>query len=155
MLLFLVPVVLSGCASCLDCGKIVMDHSITRMFEAITINPEYRYYYSGNDGEPDAIMGIKKEYTVQGGYWHEVDMTESQLRWWVESIETARSLYVEDYQGYEIHAPDGTVSGVYYSRMSWLVVKYPGDNIIYVSQPALPPWKVDENEDYRGYHSLR
>ncbi len=125
------------------------------MFEAITIDPNYRYYYSGNDGEPDAIMGINKEYTLEGGYWHEVEMTERKLRWWVESIHSSRSLYVDDYQGYEIHGSDGGVSGVYFSRLEWVVIKYPGDNVMYVSEPALAPWKSQDREDHRGWHYLR
>ncbi len=126
------------------------------MFEAITINPEYRYYYSGNDGEPDAIMGLQKDYALEGGYWHEIELTEKQLRWWIESLWSSRNLYIDDCQGYEVLTPDGSVAGVYYSRLEWLGVKYPGGNRIYVSEPAPAPWKQQENTlDDHGSHTLR
>lgn len=148
--LLLALFILTACAPCLDCGVISMDHRVTNIFTSATINPEYRYYYAGNDAEPDAIMGLRKEYTLTGGYWHEIELTSDHLAWWIESIETSRSLYIDEPHGYEMYTPDGSLAGLYYSRMEWLVVKFPEPGIIYVSTPEAYPWQREENEDDRG-----
>jgi hypothetical protein len=147
LVLLLAFFVLSACAPCVDCGRIVLNHNVTNVFDTATINPNYRYYYSGNDAEPDAIMGLQKEYSLTGGYWTEVELTKERLAWWIESIDTSQSLYVDKPNGFEIRHPEGGVVGHYYSRLEWLVVKFPEPGVIYVSTPDALPWKGEENDD--------
>ncbi len=148
LLIVLLSLILTGCAGCPDCGSIVQDHRITQKFNAATIEPNYRYYYSGNESEPDAIIGVKKEYSLEGGYWHEVELTEKKLKWWVTSIESSRGLYHEEYNGYEVKTPGGEVTGVYYSRMEWVIIRYPRENVIYVSEPEFFPWQSPNGDDF-------
>ncbi len=153
-LVSILALLLSSCATCLDCGKLVLDHNVSQLFESLTVNPDYRYYYSGHDVEPDAIMGLDKELTLTGGYWEEVNLTEDQLKLWIQAIRSTGGMYGGGYQGHEIQAADGTVSGVYYSRLEWLIIKYPGGNTIYVSEPEHVPWKSDSNVNNSGMGSL-
>ncbi len=150
LVIILAGFALSGCAQCVDCGRMVMDHRVTSVFTSATINPDYRYYYSGNEAEPDAIMGLRKEYTLTGGYWYEKELTQEHLAWWVDNIETSRVLFADGPNGFEIVRPDGGIAGLYYSRLEWVVIKFPEPGVIYVSTPDSLPWKQEEKDDVRG-----
>jgi len=58
---------------------LVRDHEANDIFKSYQILPDHRYYYSGAEGRPDAIMGIHPDYTLETTQWTEIDLTERSL----------------------------------------------------------------------------
>lgn len=141
ILVLLLSMGVAGCAPCLDCGSLVKNHQITRDVEQLTIQPEYRYYYSGVELEPDAIIGVLARYSVTGGYWNEVEMTPTRLKKWLATLGTLDGKWddihdmIIHYQGAAILTPQGEKIGIWYSKFDWTVVKFPGQNRLVLYPP--------------------
>ena len=55
--------VLLGCAAMTNgYGTLVPDQSALKSLEALQIDPDMNYYFSGSDVYPNVIMGLRKEY---------------------------------------------------------------------------------------------
>ena len=132
---------LGGCASTEttnreNMGSFKENNEVSKMYAAHTIDPHYNYYYYGRELQPDSIMGIVKNYTVQSQFWHQVDLTEDQLKSWAvwgnrDSGDLCASRrYMGRYQGADIFDPDGNVIGNWYSKRDWGIFEFPGNNIL-------------------------
>ena len=56
------------------------DHEANEIFKSYQILRDHRYYFSGPEGRPDAIMGIYPDYTLETTQWTEIDLTEDKLK---------------------------------------------------------------------------
>lgn len=117
-------------------GAIRESHEVTRQYRALQINPNYNYFYSGTKQNPDAILGMDKIYTVQSKFWHPVDLSEEQLKYWVtwgdrqSSDEGFSSRYLGKYMGAYILDPTGRTIGDWYSKKDWGIFDFPGNNVV-------------------------
>lgn len=106
---------LTGCAAG-EYGDLRRDIALTDTFEANLVLPGYNYYFAGSRTMPDAILGLKKEYTLNESYWKPIELTEVQLTRWTELI---GHYYQPSYQhhlyfAYHIYDPDDQQIGVWY-----------------------------------------
>jgi hypothetical protein len=137
--------IIGGCASTTNnknLGQGIREnHEVTRKYRSLTIDPNYHYYYSGRELQPDVVMGIDKKFTVQSKFWHQIDLTEEQLDKWVTWGDRERdnegfsSRYLMKYQGAYILDPEGQVVGDWYSKKDLGVFEFPGNNIIIPHPP--------------------
>lgn len=116
-----------------------------RIFRSGAMPTDYRYYYYGWEEEPTAILGIRNEYSLQANYWHEVAVTQQQLKNWRNFFIQSIGWY-EDRQhgalrfnGYTLKDPQGNEVGMLYSRYDWTVLKFPGKNVVVVYSPEPQP----------------
>jgi len=118
---------------------------VTTQYRSLQLNPEYNYFYSGVESQPDAIMGIDKQYQVTGRFWHQVDLTPEQLEYWVkwgdreEASEGFSTRYLGSYMGAFILAPDGKTIGDWYSKKDWGIFEFPGENVVIPHPPRNRP----------------
>lgn len=142
----LFPILFWGCAttnkmSDKNLGSIKESREITNMYGTYTIEPDLNYFYYGRELQPDAIMGIRKNYTIQSKFWHAVALTEDQLKNWVvwgnrgTGERCASSRYNGRYQGADILDPDGNVIGNWYSKRDWGIFEFPGNNVVIPHPP--------------------
>jgi len=139
-ILLTISLIIGGCAftgtGSKDLGGIRESDEVTRKYRSLTIDPNYHYYYSGPELQPNAIMGIDKNYTVQSDFWHQIDLTEEQLEYWVKwgdrqsSDEGFSRRYLGRYQGAYIPDLQGNVIGDWYSKKDQGIFKFPGDNVV-------------------------
>ena len=146
LMFFLAAVLLmSSCATTAgNYGVTKKNNEVYRIFRSGPRPTEYRYYYNGVEALPTAILGIRKDYTLRAKYWHEIDMTEGQ----VKNLRSyfAQSMFWYDdrrhgpyrFEGYSLLDPQGQEFGILYSRYDWTVIKFPEDKVVvvYPPQPA-------------------
>lgn len=133
----LLSYLLGGCAIPPNQGKLVRSFEVGQLIEAGTVLPEHTYYYTGPEAEPDAIIAIDNRYTLQSKYWLAVENVEDRLAEWNGYIDNP-SRYRKMYTGARIMTPDGQVAGIWYSRYTHTVVRYPDPSTIIVFTPYVP-----------------
>lgn len=141
LLLALLLLPLAGCVGVQPRGApggLVHTDEVTRLIEANTVLPDHGYYFCGPEAEPDAIIGIRAGFTLQGRYWHQVDLTQEQLRAWNRRIDNAHRISFA-YKGARIMTPDGREAGVWYSKYEHTVIRFPDANTILIYTPGTPP----------------
>ena len=142
LLLLIIASGLAGCAGCQDCGSIRRNLEVTRYFLDERIDPDLNYYINGQETHPWAIIGIDRGYTLEGRFWSPVDLTQEQLSLWMAHIRTRGMQAIANYgtfRGFDILDPDGVRVGVWYSVYDWGSFRFPGDNVIQISAPAVRP----------------
>lgn len=110
--LLLTALVFLGCAR--NYGRFAIDRQVAQDFRAGVIRPEYRYYYSGRDTMPYAIIAIERTWRVPSRYWTPFDPEPGQL------MRMSGNIYDEVQQnpyGASIKAPNGESIGFWYSNV--------------------------------------
>lgn len=139
-------------AVCVGCsesyGRLQRNREVDQIFKTYQVLPDHKYYYTGPEGRPDAIMGIKNEFTLETTLWTRFKASVATLKEWVDSINFHHTSSVRhDPYGYIILDPKGTRLGIWYSIWNWTTVIVKEDKRIQV----YPPAKKDlfENGDIR------
>ncbi len=60
-------------------GKIRPSRDATEAYEHFRVNPDRRYYISGSDVYPNAILGIDKAWTLESDLWKRRDLDSRGL----------------------------------------------------------------------------
>ena len=61
-------------------GKIRPSQDVTEAYEYFRVNPDQRYYISGSDVYPNAIIGIDKAWTLESDLWKSRELDSSGLK---------------------------------------------------------------------------
>jgi hypothetical protein len=97
-------------------GRITFSQEVTTSLESYTLQSQYRYYVSGSDAYPNALMGLHRDYRLDPEtLWKEVDMTPKKMKETIESIKTRASEYWQFPQGYHLLDDKGRPIGLWYS----------------------------------------
>jgi len=126
---------LAGCAG--RYGKLVYDEAVDQVFDNLKVLPDHRYYFSGPDSRPDAIIAIDKRFTLKSDYWKPVEMTTAKLKHWIENPARRGRFYPYTYGRY-ILSDKGQRIGLWYSLRDYrafATVKMLGDTTVQVSTP--------------------
>jgi hypothetical protein len=132
---------LAGCTG--RYGGFVYDEAVDQVFEELTVLPDHRYYYTGPESRPDAIIAIDQRYTLKSEIWKPVEMTSEKLKRWVDNPARRARFYPYTYGRY-IVSDDGQRVGLWYSLKDWrafATVKMLDDTTVQVSTPI--------DEEYR------
>jgi hypothetical protein len=129
---------LAGCASSPEArqnlGTLRLSSEVSQIFETHQVLPNHRYYVSGSNTRPDAIIGIDQNYSLDTRLWREAaDLGSEQLRRWVDQINgfrpPTRTL------GSAILSANGEQVGVWYSHFNSTTVRVEANNQIMVFPP--------------------
>ena len=97
-------------------GRILPSGEATRDLESGVFRPEFRYYISGSDLYPNALIGLHRDYRLDPEtLWKEVQMTPEKMKEIVEHMNTKASYYLEFQKGFELLDNNGRPIGVWYS----------------------------------------
>lgn len=132
---------LAGCAG--RHGRFVYDEAVDQVFEELTVLSDHRYYFTGPESRPDAIIAIDKRYTLKSKLWKPVEMTSEKLKHWVDNPARRARFYPYTYGRY-IVSDDGRRIGLWYSLRDWrafVTIKMLDDTTVQVSTPI--------DEEYR------
>jgi len=127
----LVLTFLTGCFA--NYGKYKISRDVAKMFESLQVPGEYKYYYAGPDKEPDALMGLHRDYTLNNDLWKETDMDSKQLKKWIDEINLVGNPI--SVQGRHILDPNGKIIGIYYSKGEGGPVKMESGNQVVAHPP--------------------
>ena len=99
-------------------GSVRTSPEVTRQFENLEINPNYRYWYMNQENNPFGVIGLDREYGFDGGpLWRALDPdspTFKKVVGLVESFPVPNSVT----SGYNIFDHQGRPIGVWYSSLS-------------------------------------
>ncbi|MDI6687942.1 MAG: hypothetical protein QME06_06955 [Desulfobacterales bacterium] len=139
ILMLIVQTAFLGCTA--NYGSLRGSRDVTHVFETYKILVDYRYYYSGADTEPDAIIGIDRHYQLSSKLWKEVALTSTQLKNWIDRMNQTYDFPVSPF-GSSILDAAGKQIGIWYSVWDTTIVKMEKDNQIVVHTPDLPLQKI-------------
>jgi len=93
---------------------------------------EYRYYATGRENLPEAIMGLDPDYRQTAKFWREfVPGSEAADK----AMQNMKGYRKQEPRAYDILTPDGKVVGVYWSTVYHTRVVMGNDNEIKVYKP--------------------
>jgi hypothetical protein len=100
-------------------GRIDPSQAVTLAVENREVSPQYRYYISGSDLYPNALMGLHRDYRLDPEtLWREVQMTPKLMEEIVWGIKT-RAFQVGAYPaGFDLLDNQGRPIGIWYSIFS-------------------------------------
>lgn len=121
----------SACAG--NYGRLKGDQEMAMLFLKGPL-PDYSYYYTGRASIPDALIGIRPEYTLKSSIWHPVESMEEvhHLASRVALKDTGRA------RGSIILDPLGKEAGIWFSTYTSTTVKLNPGNEIIVYSPYSP-----------------
>lgn len=128
-------------------GTIAPDEAVTKSFEAYQMAPDMNYYYSGSDVIPNAVVGLKKEYTIEPDFWKPIiqpkvfrDMIEEMKR-------RALRIVTDGFFGFTIKDDKGNTIGVWYSLLrAKTYVEMGKDKTVVIKTPPLLLYKQMEGD---------
>jgi len=97
-------------------GQISPNGAVTRAFEGYQVNPQYRYYVSGPHINPNAIMGLDRDYRLDPStLWREVDMSPDLMKELIRGMKAIVFRNQASLYGFEMLDGNGRPIGVWYS----------------------------------------
>ena len=132
ILLFMIAVLATGCASSKNLGKDKLSDEASKAFESFEVLPDHHYYYCGSNVKPDGILAIQKSYTLSEGLWIKTEPDNKKLKHWVETMQGNIS---SPPYGYYLLTPDGKQIGMIYTRWDPGAVEMLEDNKVSVHKP--------------------
>ena len=107
----------SGCAMA-NLGSVRPSADVTRQFQGLEINPNYRYWYLYQENNPFGVLGIDREYRFDGGpLWTPLDPDAATFK---KVVGLVQSFPVSggSTSGFEIMDHQGRQIGVWYSSLT-------------------------------------
>lgn len=141
--------ILTGCVT-IPPASYSYDQQVDRQFEPPpTLLKNHTYYYMGTPVEPDAIIAIDNQFSMESKVWSKVDITPDLLNKWAFWIDSYQGWWNCPYRGVKLLASDGTQVGVGYSRWTFSVVKSPepGTIVVYPPRPIGSCSRQDRLDD--------
>ena len=153
---FFLVVILSALVGCATtAGKkssgVVTSREATEIWHSYEILPNYHYYYSGPDSQPNYIIGIDNRYKLISEFWKPVDLTPEMLKNWFNYIRP-RVGYSQSSYGAFITGPNGERIGLWYSVRDWRLTgtaTVGENNQVTVTRPARSTRGKDKKYFYK------
>ena len=140
-LVIAVCLILTACAGQLfrNYGRIDSSRQATEAFERYEVNPNFRYYISGSNLFPNALMGLDRRYRLDPEtLWKEVAMTPERMKGIVRHMQTKASEFLQYQHGFEIKDNEGRPIGVWYSILEARTsVRMNQDGTVRINTPEL------------------
>jgi hypothetical protein len=99
-------------------GSVRISPEVARQFENLEINSSYRYWYLNQENNPFGVVGLDREYQLDGGpVWRALDpdsATFKKVVGLVQSFPVPSSITT----GYTLFDHQGRPIGVWYSSLS-------------------------------------
>jgi len=126
------------------------DRDVDRSFERYEFRPDMNYYSSGSDAYPNALLGLKKDYTLESDLWKKVENAET-LKEMVSGMQKKTREMMLTLHGFRITDNEGREVGIWYSildAMPRFVMK--GEKRILIYTPDIDTYlRYEEDNDRR------
>ncbi|MBI9075127.1 MAG: hypothetical protein JEZ02_06920 [Desulfatibacillum sp.] len=138
--------IVASCVSMNQFGAIRGNSEVTQSFKNYEVSSQYRYYTIGPGGQPTAILGIDREYSLNSSIWQAVELTPEMLKTMVDLVNLG-SPDKDRYWGSVVLDNAGNTVGVFYSTWRKGIVKVSQDKTVMVSP--------DKSSTFKGPRALR
>ena len=134
-------------------GRILPSTAVDRDLDSGVFHPELRYFTSGAELYPNALIGLHRDYHLNPGtLWKEVAMTPEKLREIVGYMKTKAFEYRHFPYGFDILDPEGKEIGFWYSILTARTyLRFEEDGTVMIQTPELDtyeklePWAGNDN----------
>lgn len=121
-------------------GSLRPNLETTSAYLSAQVDPEMRYYLSGSDLYPNAIIGIQKAWALESDLWKPVDLDPNKLKEMIFNIKSQGMGTGVIPGGYEILDDRGGKIGDWFSLPGQNVTVWiRGENRVELSTPSPPP----------------
>ena len=114
----------SGCGTY---GKIKPSREVTTAFTSFEVKKDHKYYMTGSDMYPDAIIAIDEKYTLTSKFWKEIE--PEKLSDLVKQMNEKTPESLPKLYGYNILDNEGNDIGDWYSFVDETVIKVDGNKV--------------------------
>jgi hypothetical protein len=130
-------------------GSILPSEEADRDLEGNVVHPEIRYFISGSDLYPNALMGLYRDYRLdRETLWKEVTMTPVKLRETVGFMKAKAREYGQYPHGFDLIDTGGKKIGFWYSIFSARTfLRFEEDGTVMILTPELKTYEKLEHED--------
>lgn len=130
-------------------GQILPGGEVTRDLENGVFHPELRYYTSGSDLYPNALIGLHRDYRLDPEtLWKEVAMTPEKLRGIVGFMKTKASEFSQFPHEFELLDTGGKKIGFWYSILkARTYLRFEEDGTVMIQTPELDTYEKLESKD--------
>jgi hypothetical protein len=136
--MLIIAAALAAACAMANIGSVRTSAEVARQFEHLEINPNYRYWYLNQENNPYGVVGLEREYQLDGGpLWRALDPDSATFRkvvGLVQSFPLPNSITT----GYNIFDHQGRLIGVWYSSLSAGITVDPAAKTVSVA--TLTPW---------------
>jgi hypothetical protein len=132
-------------------GGISPNREVTKAFEEYQVNPEFRYYVSGADLHPNALIGLHRSHRLDPStLWREVPMSTARMKTIVDGMKD-KALELGMYQhGFDILDDRGRPIGVWYSILeARTFLRINDDGTVWINTPDLETYIKREKDTDR------
>jgi len=119
-------------------GKLKRDRDVNQIFQTYQILPDHKYYTTGREKIPYAIIGVQADYVLRPGLWREIDLTTQLLRSWISQM---NNIYGYPPYGSVILDNNGNRIGIWFSSKQWTTVIIEEKNEIAILAPEAPGFR--------------
>ncbi len=130
-------------------GLINPSAEATRAFENYSVNPTYRYYISGSDVYPNALIGLSRDYHLAPDtLWKKVEMTPKVMKELIDNMKARASQLVQFPTGFNLVDDRGRVIGVWYSIITARTfIQMEKDGLVRIDTPDIDTYDQFEREN--------
>ncbi len=130
-------------------GRIDPDEGISRMLESHQVDPELRFYISGSDLYPNALLGLRRDLRLDPRtLWKKVAMDPAILKEIVGNMKAKASEYRQFPYGFAIRDDKGERIGVWYSILTARTfIRMQEDGTVRIDTPDLDTYEKFEIEE--------
>ena len=148
LVLLLCMVILSACGG--SYGHFQRSNDISKTFERHEVLSDHRYYATGPEARPNALLAVHRAYTLRSELWRPVEMTPERLRHLVNAM-TDYLGFTPAILGAVITDPAGRPVGAWYSPYGHTSVRFEPDDVIVVSLPSIgnDRFRMDRGRPFR------
>ena len=118
----IVTIVISGCLE--NYGKVRRSTEVQKMFETGQLPSEYNYHFFGLRSRPNAVMGLKPDWTLRSKSWRQVELSTEEFGYMTKWLWEDLGYYK---YGAEILDPEFVKIGIIYSGSFMVTVKVDKD----------------------------
>jgi hypothetical protein len=150
LLLVLYLIVLSCSGSLFrNYGRILPSEEADRDLEDGVVHPEIRYYISGSDLYPNALMGLNRDYRLdRETLWKEVVMTPGKLREIVGFMKAKASEHGQFPHGFDLIDTGSRKIGFWYSIFTARTfLRFEEDGTVMILTPKLETYEERDARD--------
>jgi hypothetical protein len=151
---FLLLVLCLGVLSCSgslfrNYGRILPSDEADRDLEGDVVHPEIRYYISGSDLYPNALIGLHRDYRLdRETLWKEVAMTPGKLREIVGFMKAKAREHGQFPHGFDLLDTGGKKIGFWYSIFTARTfLRFEEDGTVMILTPELETFFKMEYKD--------
>lgn len=130
-------------------GRILPSDDADRELEGSVVRPELRYYISGSDLYPNALIGLHRDYRLdRETLWKEVAMTPAKLRETVYFMKAKAREYGQYPHGFDLLDGEGKKAGFWYSIFTARTfLRFDEDGTVMILTPELETYEKLEYKD--------